>query len=116
MKRLVERWAQTLDLVPLNENVDNGARRVRAIGVTADVVNGNGRIYPRAVLESAIAELNEHMAESAGQGRLLLGEAEHPSDKGGRPALLETVVKWQAAQLQDNTVLLDGIILPTAKR
>jgi len=115
MKRLVERWAQTLDLVPLNENVDNGARRVRAIGVTADVVNGNGRIYPRAVLESAIAELNEHMAESAGQGRLLLGEAEHPSDKGGRPALLETVVKWQAAQLQDNTVLLDGIILPTVK-
>lgn len=118
MKRLVERWAQTLTLAPLNESegVDGGARRVSAIGVTADVVNANGRRYPRAILESAIAELNVRMAESAGQGRLIaLGEAEHPSDKGGRPALLETVVKWQAARLQDDAVLLEGVILPTAK-
>jgi hypothetical protein len=117
MKRLVERWTQALTLAPLNESEQaDGARRVRAIGVTAGVVNANGRRYPRAILESAIAELNVHMAESAGQGRLIaLGEAEHPSDKGGRPALLETVVKWQAARLQDDAVLLEGVILPTAK-
>lgn len=117
MKRLVERWAQALTLAPLNESEGaDGARTVRAIGVTAEVVNANGRRYPRAILESAIAELNVHMAESAGQGRLIaLGEAEHPSDKGGRPALLETVVKWQAARLQDDAVLLEGVILPTAK-
>lgn len=117
MKRLIERWAQTVTLAPLNESEgDDGARLVRAVGVTAEVVNANGRRYPRAILESAIAELNVHMAESAGQGRLIaLGEAEHPSDKGGRPALLETVVKWQAARLQDDAVLLEGVILPTAK-
>ena len=114
MKRLNERIDQALSLIEETDGATDGARRVSAIGLTANVVNANKRRYPRAVLERALSEIN--IMESVGQGRLIAtGEAEHPSDKGGRPALLETVVKWQAAQMQGDQVLLEGLILPTAK-
>ena len=116
-QRFEERVEQRLTLASLEEGQDaNGIRRVRAIGITAGVVNGNRRRYPRPVLESALGELNNHLHESAGQGRLVAtGEAEHPSDKGGRPSLLETVIKWEAAGLSGDSVLLEGVILPTSK-
>lgn len=98
-------------------SVISEGRKVKAVGITADVVNGNRRRYPRAVLATAIAKLNGQLHESNGQGRLIAtGEVEHPGDKGGRPNLLETVVKWEAASL-DSTgkVLLEGVILPTSK-
>ena len=109
-----ESIAQQLTILAESQS---GARRVRAIGVTADVVNGNGRRYPRPVLADAIARLNSKLNESAGQGRLILtGEAEHPSDKGAKPNILETVVKWEAASLDAaGHVLLEGEILPTSK-
>lgn len=114
MKRLNERIDQALSLIEETDGATDGARRVTAIGLTANVVNANKRRYPRAVLERALSEIN--VMESAGQGRLIAtGEAEHPNDKGGRPALLETVVKWQAAQMQGDQILLEGLILPTAK-
>lgn len=106
-----------MQLLGLLESRDGEGRRVRAVGITADVVNANSRRYPRAVLAKAVEELNSHLNESAGQGRLILtGEAEHPSDKGGRPNLLETIVKWTAVSL-DGTgkVLLEGTILQTSK-
>lgn len=112
-QRLNETLAQELMLV----EAQGGARRIKAIGITADVVNGNRRRYPRRVLADAVAKLNGHLHESNGQGKLIAtGEAEHPSDKGGRASILETVVKWEAASL-DSTgkVLLDGVILPTSK-
>lgn len=116
-QRLVETIEQRL--VPMAETIagGNGARRVRAIGITADVVNGNGRRYRRAVLAGAVARLNSKLNESAGQGRYILtGEAEHPSDKGGRANILETVFKWEAASLNAaGQVLLEGVILPTSK-
>lgn len=113
-QRITESIEQRLTLL---DEAQGGGRRVKAIGITADVVNGNGRRYPRAVLAAALTELNSHLHESAGQGRLILtGEAEHPSDKGGRPNILETVVKWETAYLQESgQVILEGVILPTAK-
>lgn len=112
-----QRFAEQIEhALTLQEAQGSGARKVRAVGITADVVNGNRRRYPRAVLAAAVAGLNEHLHESAGQGRLVaVGEVEHPSDKGGRPNLLETVVKWEAASLNSaGHVLLEGVILPTA--
>lgn len=119
--RLVETVEQTL--TPLAASAGSpstgsgGGRRIRAIGITADVVNGNGRRYRRAVLAEAVARLNSKLNESAGQGRYILsGEAEHPSDKGGRANILETVFKWEAASLNAaGQVLLEGVILPTSK-
>lgn len=113
-----QRMVETIEqrLLPLQESA-GGARRVRAIGITADVVNGNGRRYRRAVLAEAVARLNSKLNESAGQGRYILsGEAEHPSEKGGRANILETVFKWEAASLNAaGQVLLEGVILPTSK-
>lgn len=93
-------------------------RRLKAVGITADVVNGNGRRYPAAVLEAAVNELQGHLHESAGQGRamLVLGEAEHPSDKlTRRPNLLETVVNWQDVSFDGRQVLIEGTVLETSK-
>jgi hypothetical protein len=114
-RRFVERVEGGVELLEAAE--DGGPRRVRAVGITADVVNGNGRRYPAAVLRAAVEVLGTHLHESAGQGRALplLGEAEHPSDKSGRPNLLETVVKWEAVEFDGGQVLLEGLILPTSK-
>jgi len=113
-----QRLTETIEAaLTVTEAQGSGARRVKAVGITADVVNGNRRRYPRAVLANAIVGLNEHLHESAGQGRLIAtGEVEHPNDKGGRPNLLETVVKWEAASLNSaGHVLLEGAILPTSR-
>ena len=88
--------------------------------IVADVVNANGRRYPREVLRAAVGELQAHLHESAGQGRMvLLGEAEHPSDKvgSGRPNLLETVVRWDSVSFDEGSgaVRIDGQILETNK-
>lgn len=102
----------------LQEAVDGAPRSIRVNGaMTAEVVNGNRRIYPRAVLEAAVAELRDHLNESAGQGRAvqMLGEAEHPSDKGGRANLLETVVKWNKVTFDGTKVDIVGHVLPTSK-
>ena len=112
-QRLTETIEQQLTVV----ESQGSNRRIKAIGITADVVNGNKRRYPRSVLAAAVSELNGHLHESNGQGLLVAtGEIEHPSDKGGRPNLLETVVAWNAASL-DSTgkVLLEGAIVDTSK-
>src|SRR4030095_8521176 len=85
-------------VVALLEREEGKPRRIKINGaITANVVNGHGRRYPKSVLAAAIGELNGHLNESAGQRRAIqvLGEAEHPSDKGGRANLLETVTKWE---------------------
>lgn len=104
--------------VSLLEREEGKARRIKIDGaIQADVVNGNGRLYPSPVLEAAVAELSNHLNESAGQGRAIqvLGEAEHPSDKGGRPNLLETVTKWEEVTFDGASVDLTGRILETSK-
>ncbi len=104
--------------VMLLEREEGKPRRIKIDGaIQAGVVNGNGRRYPSAVLKAAVAELSDHLNESAGQGRAIqvLGEAEHPSDKGGRPNLLETVTKWEEIAFDGASVDLTGRILETSK-
>lgn len=113
-----ERFTELLEQrLTLTEASGDGPRRVRAIGITADVINENGRRYPRAVLAEALSNLNTSFGKSAGQGRLILtGEAEHPGSKGGRANILETVIKWETAALNaEGRVILEGVILPTGK-
>ena len=102
----------------LVEAVEGAPRSIRVNGaMTAEVVNGNRRVYPSSVLEAAVAELRDHLNESAGQGRAvrILGEAEHPSDKGGRANLLETVTKWNEVTFDGSKVDIVGNVLPTTK-
>lgn len=115
-QRMVERIEDRIELLEATDEDDR--HRIRAIGITADVVNGNGRRYPAHVLEAAVRDLRTHLHESAGQGRAmqLLGEAEHPSDKPTRRAnLLETVVKWDEVEFDGRQVILEGSLLQTAK-
>ncbi len=112
-KKLDEDHAGTLQLLEST----SGPKRIKAIGITAGVVNGNRRRYAADVLRAAVAELATHLHESAGQGRAiyLLGEAEHPEAKARRPSLREVVVKWDAARFNEVTqqVELDGHLIET---
>jgi len=105
--------------IALEEAVENQPRRIKAQNViVAGVINGNGRRYPASVLQAAVEQLKNHLHESAGQGRMVqvLGEAEHPSDKGAkRSNLLETVIKWTEVQFDGAAVSLGGNILETSK-
>lgn len=104
--------------ITLEEAQDGKPRRIKIEkAITAGVVNGNNRRYPADVVEAAVAELRSHLNESAGQGRAVqvLGEAEHPSDKGGRPNLLETIVKWENVTFNGVSVDVEGRILETSK-
>jgi hypothetical protein len=116
-KKLREMLETAIELAEANEVNTEGPWRVKGIGITADVVNGNGRIYPAAVLAAAVQEASKHLNESLGQGRLitLTGESDHPRDKGNRrPLLSETVVNWDKISFDGKHVLVEGNLLGTA--
>lgn len=117
-KRLEERNPdQVLEL--LEASGDGKTRRIRIKGLMrADVINGNGRLYPRPVLEAAIAEWRGHLHESAGQSKLkpLTGESDHPRDKGNtRPLYLETIARWTGIELDEGSVNVIGELILTSK-
>lgn len=117
-KRFQETVSTTFEVLE-----SDGKFRIRGTGIETDVVNENGRRYRREVVAKALNRLSESLNESAGQGRALvlqpgqlLGEADHPRDKGNsRPLLSETVVRWEKVIMPDRQVILEGTIIPTAK-
>lgn len=90
---------------------------ITGIGVTADMVNANGRRYSTAVLLDAIREARQFMDQSLGQGAFaLVGESDHPTDKGNAvPLLTETIINWKEIGLVDGQVLLSGVLVPTMR-
>lgn len=117
--RLSERLIGSLELVEAETAPANpdGPWRIRGKGITANVVNGNGRRYKNHVLEAAVKDLQTHLRESAGQGQLVLtGEADHPQDKGHRtPLLQETIINWDTVSFNGKQVLIEGWLLGTSK-
>lgn len=108
------------DLIPdapirLQEAVNGGPRTIRATVAQADIVNLNRRRYPLAVLREAVDQARSHLHESMSQGRaMLLGEAEHPSDKRQRARFLETIVVWTELQMDANGLVeAEGEIVET---
>src|SRR4030066_2410646 len=94
-KKKAKRFEETItNAVQLTESEEaekpNGPWRIKATGITADIINGNGRRYPAKVLGAAVKELKGHLHESGGRGRMLslTGESDHPADKGNRRSLL----------------------------
>ncbi|CAG0933621.1 hypothetical protein TFLX_03136 [Thermoflexales bacterium] len=119
-KRFVETTdAAQIELLESADDNPDGPWRIRAIGNTADVVNANGRIYPAKILAAAVAELKNHLHESAGQGMLRVkptGESDHPKDKGNRRALLsETIINWDSVDFNGQHILLEGNLLGTLR-
>ena len=95
-------------------------RYISGIGVTADVINANGRRYPYPVLKRAVDQAISHLNESTGQGRIayVLGEADHPSDKGHtRSQFLETITNWTSLRLDSSTkqVQIRGRMIESSK-
>lgn len=117
-KRFEETIANAIQLTESEEEEkSNGPWRIKATGITADIINGNGRRYPAKVLEAAVKELNGHLHESAAQGRMLslTGESDHPADKGNRrPLLKETVFNWDKVEFDGKQILLEGNLLGTS--
>jgi hypothetical protein len=114
-KRFTERIDGT---VRLEEAVEGQPRYISGTALTADVVNANNRRYRTPIVRGAVREMQHHLHESAGQGRMaVVGEAEHPSDKRQRPQYLETIVRWETVDFDDATGEMDvrGRILETAK-
>ena len=110
--------------VELVESVEgdkpDGPWRIKAIGNTADVINGNNRRYPAKILRQAVADLQTHLNESAGQGYLRgkqpTGESDHPSTKGTRlPLLSETVINWDRVSFDGEHISVEGNLLGTAQ-
>lgn len=101
LERLRERSGQRIKefsqaTAYLGEAVEGKPRRIFADVATADVVNGNDRRYPLAVLVEAVLEAKQHLHESFSQGRaILLGEEDHPADKRQSPRLTETIIVWE---------------------
>ncbi len=123
------RITEAVDVIrgEIAESAPGGPKRITIReALTAGVINRNGRRYSEAVVQAAVDELKQHLHESAGQGRAVLmtasgdpmvGEADHPSDKGKRPQLLETVVVWTDVSYDpvSRAVSLSGSIAETAK-
>lgn len=120
-RRFKERCSEAVELIEADdEDSSDGPWEVRAIGITADVVNRNGRRYPASVLRAAVKDMKTHLHESAGQGRAVVessvttGEPDHPSDKGNRrPLLAETVINWTDVEFDGTHVILEGLLMGT---
>jgi hypothetical protein len=96
----------------------DGIRRVRGIGMTAGTINENMRRYPLPVMAEAVKKAQAQIDNPAGRiGRgPLMGEAEHPSDRGqSRAQWLNTVFVWESIDLNGAQVILDGRIVPTSQ-
>ncbi len=118
-KSLNERHTFALQLTEASaqKTNPNGPWPVRAVGTTADEINGNGRRYAAYVAEAAVHRAQQRFNENVGQGRLVLaGEVDHPLDKGNRtPLMQETVFNWTNIQFDGQHVLLEGLLLGTRK-
>lgn len=93
---------------------------LKVIGITADVVNKNRRMYPAEVLKASVEELSENMHKSSARSgrRLVTGEVDHPSTKkNGTPLLNESVILWESVEWSDyyNGPILTGETFPNQK-
>lgn len=95
---------------------DDGAMRIKAIGLTAEQPNKNNRLYSESAVKKAVAHWEGKFRDSSGQGRLL-GEVEHAEDKvtTGIPSLNEVAIRWDSIKYNESTkqVELEGVVLPT---
>jgi hypothetical protein len=74
----------------------------------ADLPNGNGRVYPRAVLESSIQKTSDAVTD-----RRMLGELDHPNDaKIHLEKVSHVITKLQLAE--DGQMYGEAEVLPTA--
>lgn len=92
----------------LNESGDTKRFRLKGRFQHADVPNGNGRVYPRPVLEAAIQKTVDSVSD-----RRMLGELDHPSDAKIHLDKVSHVITNLKIQ-EDGNVYGEAEVLPTA--
>lgn len=116
--RLVETIVGSMKFLEQEQEQNSeGPWRITAVGTSANVINGNNRLYPAAVLSAAVEDAREVLSQSLGQGRLILsGEADHPNDKGNKkPLLTETIINWDKIEFDGSVVKLEGWLFGSSK-
>jgi hypothetical protein len=117
-ERLVDSDNSIIESLEWNE--DSQQASVRIVGITADVLNKNRRIYPSEVMKASVAELSENMHKTSARSgrRLITGEVDHPSTKNHKsPLLNESVILWESVEWSDehNGPVLSGETFPNQK-
>ena len=90
----------------LSENKKTNTIKVRGLFGEAEAKNGNGRIYPRGILEREVNRLQSQITE-----RRLIGELDHPSEEVVHLANASHLIT--DLQLEGNKVMGEAEILNT---
>jgi hypothetical protein len=88
------------------ESKQDGPWRVKAIGLTADELNANGRVYPAQVITEAVREASNRLT----LGEAITGQVGHPEQA---PHLGETVFNWTGIAFNGKHIILEGLLLAT---
>lgn len=108
---LVENWGQpaTVSDIQINESKADlpPGLYIEGVFLQAEVVNGNKRLYPKAVLEKAVSKyVKEQM-----QTKQALGELNHPSRPfvdPERAALLIESMWWEGNNVMGRARIIEG--------
>lgn len=106
MKKLIVDMAYPkLDLL----DSSSGPTRIAGVAAQADTVNGNGRVYPRYILEREIARISDNLDSSDH-----VGMVDHPSWSEGE-SISSIGLKFTKLFLDGNDVRFEAEIIPTQR-
>jgi hypothetical protein len=91
----------------LTEQTENGKQLfIEGIFAQSDIVNGNGRVYEKKIMENAIGKYNKDFVNT----RRALGELNHPdypSVSIGEACIRITELKWQGNDVYGKAIVLN---------
>jgi len=96
---------EALQLVEASEEDLYKLLTIRGTASKGGHVNQNGRLYPTSVLAKVVEKAQSDIAKGK-----LLGELDHPPDKG---TLSRAAVKFTALWMEGDDMLFEGHVLPT---
>jgi len=101
----------SFEVESLTENKSDGSKElfIHGIFAQADVKNGNGRYYPKDILEQAVANYNDKYVSK----RRALGELNHPDRPFADPA--EAAILISELNWEGNNVIGKAKVLNTPK-
>lgn len=103
-------FESSFDVSPLTEQTENGKQLyIEGVFAQAELKNGNGRTYPRQVLESAVSAYNSNYVNK----RRALGELNHPDRPFADPA--EAAILIESLRWEGNNVIGKAKVLNTPK-
>jgi hypothetical protein len=102
---LIETTMQRLQIV--ETDAESGLTKIRGVAGSIDTLNGNKRVYPRAVIEK---QLPMFLEESAKSNRI--GAVDHPD---ATPRISDLALRFTDLKVVECTVQFEAIIIPTIK-